>query len=625
MPGFDVAPPDGRRRRCQVPESDVTIGRDRANDLSLPDTNVSRFHAAIIVRDTGEFVLRDLGSRNGTLVNGAPVHRHVLQPGDEILIGSHGIVFLGPDGDPATLSSIGTMPATRRRGAALESPTATDPAGCLRRVESPIDGLGSTGLSLGNERLLEVLKGAQVIAASRDLSLSAARLLECVISFLRGQRGFILLRDGDSLRLETERSDGSSRASALAMDATAVYEALEGRAVVISSGKAANGKDLICIPLLLGETAVGVVGAEGGFPLGAEVPGLDLAAALCGLCAAHIENAREHSRLQRQCSKLHRAAQVGRRFVGRDPILREVCERIRQAAESEYPVLITGETGTGKDLVARSIHECSARRDGPFIACNCAAIPENLLESELFGYAPHSGIANANPRGKPGRFELAHSGTIFLDEIGDFTSNTQAKLLRVLEDCLVERIGAAEPVKVDVRIMTATNKDVRRMVDRSEFRADLYHRINCLQISLPPLRERASDVLLLAAYFLEQHAPAPIRESVRITNETARLLLSYRWPGNVRELRNAILAATTRITGSRLDPQHFEREIADFVGAARALKPLRQVEKEHIRLVLNAVGGNKRKAADILDVSPQTLYKKLSDYGIEREEITRDP
>jgi transcriptional regulator with PAS, ATPase and Fis domain len=234
----------------------------------------------------------------------------------------------------------------------------------------------------------------------------------------------------------------------------------------------------------------------------------------------------------------------------------------------------------------------------------------------MFGYAPHSGISYSNPQGKAGTFEFADGGTIFLDEIGDFSTAMQAKLLRVLEDGCVQRVGSNDIIEVDVRVVAATNKDIRAMIDEGTFRADLYHRINCLQIALPPLRDRESDILLLAAHFLEQHVSPPLREKLHITHETARVLTSYPWPGNVRELRNAILRASLSATGAKLEPEHLLPEITGYLDEPGVIRTLIQVEKEHIQTVLRAANGNKRKAAELLDISPQTLYNKMKEYNV---------
>lgn len=243
----------------------------------------------------------------------------------------------------------------------------------------------------------------------------------------------------------------------------------------------------------------------------------------------------------------------------------EAQNRIKAFAHNDAAVLIRGDTGTGKELVARRIHAQSTRKDNPFVAVNCAAIPETLLESELFGYAPQSGIANANPKGKPGKFELANGGTIFLDEIGDMPLYTQAKLLRVLETQEVDRLSGIAPIKVDVRIITATNQDLEAHVISKRFREDLYYRIKVAEISIPPLRERGDDANLLIEHFLRK-AETETKRSLGITEEAISLLLRFHWPGNVRELEHAIESAValTHIHGDVITKKHLPDHVVKY-------------------------------------------------------------
>ncbi|MFP4055977.1 MAG: sigma 54-interacting transcriptional regulator [Candidatus Brocadiia bacterium] len=613
---FEVRGPEGKSQRRQLPEREVTLGRDGANDIALADSGVSRFHAAIVRKGSGEYVLRDLGSRNGLTVNDAAAFRHVLQPDDAVSLGSHTIVYHGTTEGPQE----GPGPRSRRPRSRRSQTLATTEAGVSsRRLPTAVDGLGLKGGSLDGERLVHVLKCAHIIASTATASLLVARLLESVLSCLEAERGFVLRRDEGGLVCEARRPEGEQGQPLAPTSAQAAYEAIDAQAPVACDGKGPDGLDALCIPLLFEGRAAGVVGAEGAFRELSEIPGLKTATALCGLCAAHVANARERAHLRQQCTRLRDAVEASYRMVGSSAVLDEILTQVDQAAQRDFPVLITGATGTGKELVARAIHQLSDRRDGPLVNLNCAAIPETLLESEMFGYAPQSGIAGANPGGKPGKFELADGGTLLLDEIGDLSPLTQAKLLRVLETGEVERLSATQPVKVDVRIVAATNQDLEAKVEDGSFRADLYHRVRGFEIALPPLAKRSADILLLAAYFLEQQ---PGHERLAIPHATARLLTTYSWPGNIRELKRAIETAAARTAGSRLDPEAFPRQITDAVDSGRAVKSLRQVEKEHIHRVLGFADGNKRKAASLLGISPQTLYDKIKEYGIALEDRT---
>ncbi|MFW6119058.1 MAG: sigma 54-interacting transcriptional regulator [Planctomycetota bacterium] len=604
-------------RTVELAQTDFTLGRDPANDIVIEDPKASRFHAAVVLKGEGSYVLRDLGSSNGTLVNGADVFRHVLRPGDRVGIGEWETRYLGrEEEDEGAQQTLFAMPA--KRGAGAQTSPTTEPEGA---VPSAAGALGLDGADFPQGQLLQVLKSAQVIGSTGSVRLMASRLLDNVLASLGLQTGFVLLSRGENLMCEAARPARMMEDPLPTGCAEAVYRAMDTRAPAVHQGEDAR---TLCIPLVASARAMGAMGVKGAPSEEVGDEARAVAMALCGLCGEHIENARRRAELQRQCQHLHSTAQKSHRFVGSSPRLREVFARVNQAAQFEYPLIITGQTGSGKDLVARAVHDLSRRSEGPFVHCNSAAIPENLLESEMFGYAPKSGIAGANPNGKPGKFEMADGGTLFLNEIGDLSLNMQAKLLRALDRGAVERLGSTATITVDVRVIAATNKDLNAMTEEGTFRTDLYHRLNCLQVRLPRLKQRESDILLLAAYFLEEHVPAPLNETIRFTRETARLLLFYEWPGNVRQLRYAILAAATRATAGRLEVAHFPDEIAGSMDLKGAVKTLDQVEKEHIEKVLRRAGGNKKRAAQLLGISRQTLYTKIEKYDIRPADATLD-
>jgi DNA-binding NtrC family response regulator len=306
--------------------------------------------------------------------------------------------------------------------------------------------------------------------------------------------------------------------------------------------------------------------------------------------------------------------------VGRSTRMQDIFKMVGRVAATDATVLIAGESGTGKELIARAIHRHSDRGAGPFVPVDCAAIPEGLLEAELFGHE-RGAFTNAVAR-RPGRFELAHQGTVFLDEVGELPLDLQAKLLRVLQERVVQRLGGVEPVPVDVRVVAATNRDLRRMVQEGRFRDDLFYRLNVLALELPPLRERREDIPLLAETFLERVSQKQGR-SVRLSADAVECLLRYPWPGNVRELENvmertAILSARDVIGGGDL-PAHIAAGIV--VGAAPNLpaqEGLAEVERVHILQTLERVGWNHSRAAEVLRIGRTTLWRKLKEYGLTR-------
>jgi transcriptional regulator with PAS, ATPase and Fis domain len=281
-------------------------------------------------------------------------------------------------------------------------------------------------------------------------------------------------------------------------------------------------------------------------------------------------------------------------------------------------VLITGESGTGKEVFANVIHEMSNRRDNNFIKINCAAIPENILESELFGYEDGA-FTGARRGGKIGKFELADQGTIFLDEIGDMSFDMQAKLLRVLQEKEIERVGGNTVKKINVRIIAATNQNLQEKIKRGEFREDLYYRLNVIALELPPLRERVEDIPLLCEYFLKKYNDKFGIYIEKIDDEAMDCLKKYSWPGNIRELENAIERAYNLIDGNVIKLKHLPEKIVSnnrplCVGSLN--KTLNEIEKQRIIDALKASGGNKSKAAKMLGINRAGLYQKLKKHGI---------
>ncbi|MDD2904205.1 MAG: sigma 54-interacting transcriptional regulator [Syntrophales bacterium] len=292
-------------------------------------------------------------------------------------------------------------------------------------------------------------------------------------------------------------------------------------------------------------------------------------------------------------------------IVGRDPQMLQIFKQISRLAGNGYPVLITGETGTGKELVAAAIHSESRRARGPFVPVNCGALPEGVVESELFGHV--KGAFSGALRDKKGRFELAHGGTIFLDEVAELPKNMQVKLLRVLENGAFERVGGERTITVDVRIISATNRDLKREIEKRKFRRDLFYRLNVVPLQVPPLRERQGDIPLLVDFFL-QSARKRGRQVPRFSPEALALLQRYPWPGNVRELQNAVHYALARSDRETMGPEELPQEIREE-GARRG--PARKLNLEAVAAALRQCGGNKAKAARLLGVGRATLYRFL--------------
>ncbi|MCC6847531.1 MAG: sigma-54-dependent Fis family transcriptional regulator [Deltaproteobacteria bacterium] len=339
-----------------------------------------------------------------------------------------------------------------------------------------------------------------------------------------------------------------------------------------------------------------------------------------------LERAVQHRRLRAEVKRLQeRVADAGRigDLVGSSSAMQEVYSLITRVADTDSSVLVAGETGTGKELVARALHERSRRRGGPFVAINCAAVPETLLESELFGHA--RGAFTDARAARTGLVVQANGGTLFLDEIGELPLTLQPKLLRVLQERKVRPVGSDAEVPFDVRLVSATNADLESAIEEKRFREDLYFRINVITIPLPPLRARGGDVLLLAQHFLERAAASAGRALRGIAPEAARLLLAYPWPGNARELHNCMeravaLARYDQVTVADL-PERIQQHRPSYVVVAAddpsELVSLEEMERRYILRVMEAVAGNKTMAAQILKMGRKTLYRKLERYGAE--------
>jgi len=342
---------------------------------------------------------------------------------------------------------------------------------------------------------------------------------------------------------------------------------------------------------------------------------LERAELLVQKLAEHEELVKENISLRQKLEDRYRFENI----IAKSSKMERVIELIKVVAKSNATVLITGESGTGKELVARAIHSQSHRRSKPFIAVSCAALPESLLESELFGH--EKGSFTGAYAQKKGKFEFANGGTLFLDEVGEMSANIQVHLLRVLEGKEFSRVGGNELIKVDVRVVSATNKDLRKAIASREFREDLYYRLNVVTIELPPLRERKEDIPLLAQYFLNKFALENKKKITDFSSEATEFMLSYDWPGNVRELENAIERAVILAKDSLITIADLPHENMSLAHSAPIGKNIKEVEKNHILNVLRETEGNYSEAARILGITRMTLYSKVREYGFSVKKI----
>jgi transcriptional regulator with PAS, ATPase and Fis domain len=307
--------------------------------------------------------------------------------------------------------------------------------------------------------------------------------------------------------------------------------------------------------------------------------------------------------------------------------MKKIIETAKKAAKSDCNILIEGESGTGKELFAQAIHNYSKRSKGPFIAVNCASIPRELVESELFGYE-RGAFTGANKEGKPGKFELADNGTIFLDEIGELPYEVQSKLLRVLDNHKIVRVGGTEEKKLNVRVIAATNRNLSEEVNKKNFRNDLYYRINVIKINIPPLRERKGDIELLAKVFVERlnrYNALSVSDYKVLSESFIERLMNYNWPGNVRELQNVIDRAYYLTEGKVIIEEYFPENISENSNAQQenntTIFPIEVIEEKNIREALKIAKGNILKAAEMLNLSRATIYRKIKKYNISVKEL----
>jgi two-component system, NtrC family, response regulator AtoC len=301
-------------------------------------------------------------------------------------------------------------------------------------------------------------------------------------------------------------------------------------------------------------------------------------------------------------------------IVAKSARMQKIIEMIKVVAKSNATVMISGESGTGKELIARAIHAQSYRKNKPFVAVSCAALPENLLESELFGL--EKGTFNVSHAQRKGKCETACKGTLFLDEIGGLSPNIQVHLLRVLEEKEFARVGGAEQIPLDIRLISATNKDMKKSIEAGQFREDLYYRLNVVSIELPPLRERREDIPVLAEFFLKKYNEENLKKLGGFTPEANDFLLKYEWPGNIRELENAIERATILARGDNIEVGDLSQQSLYLPHKAPMGKTMREIEKNHILNILIECGGNCSEASRLLGISRMTLYNKIKAYGL---------
>lgn len=579
----------------------IRIGRGSGCQILLSDPLSSRTHA-IISYEEGCWVASDADSRNGTLVNDKKIVSVQLSNGDRIQVGSTELLFELPDDEEDTEPNGQTL--------ILESPVSVEASG-----------INSVSQLVNNQRSQDMLDLYQLsiclmrCTSPDDVAFTGLEMLRIrtkanVVGFLwvdeRGElKPQLTLPSemGDKLRLHRKLTERVSQ---------------EGRGIWIkdklsSMGREASYADAICIPLMSESTVMGAIHLyrdEGTF----EQVHFDFAISAGNMLAVALESARAQASLSAEHQRLVQRSADFRELIGQSPEMKRLKDRIARVAKASGCALVRGESGVGKELVSRAIHRLSPRKDRPLLCINCAAIPIDLMESQLFGHK--RGAFTGADKDHAGVFQQANTGTLFLDEVGELSLEGQAKLLRILEGHPFMPVGDSKEVTVDVRVIAATNRDLREYVREKRFREDLYYRLSVFELIIPPLRERGRDIEVLTNHFLDHFRAQHGRPGLQLSDKAREKLLEYQWPGNVRQLRNVIDSAVVLAAGNVIQPSDLSLQ---DVGVER-LDTLRldQWEQRLIREALTRTDKNVNEACRLLGVSRATLYRKLEQYSIER-------
>ncbi|HTQ38932.1 MAG TPA: sigma 54-interacting transcriptional regulator [Pirellulales bacterium] len=591
------------------------LGRGEDCQIVLGDPLCSRVHSEVLLDGEGRWIIRDAGSRNGTFVNGQKTDEAVLAEGHNIRVGSNEFEFHLADQPPAVVAE---PQETYTNTIVRDTP--------VRDAGQSLTDTGVLGLAAVRD-----FEQAKQLLVLYQLSI---KLLGCpqpdevvriAIELLQAQTrasivGFLWVDDEGRLKPKFVIPEGSREPADLS-DSLTELVCRKGHAVWIAkqrgspqSDSLGHYADALCVPLVSEHHTFGAVHAylaQGRF----RQSDFDFAISLAHILEIALVRARQQSALETDYQRLVEKSSIFGQLIGDSTGMRELKSKIGRLAKASGGVLIRGESGSGKELVARAIHKASPRADRPMLCVNCAAIPHELMESQLFGHK--AGAFTSADRDHIGFFQQADSGTLFLDEVGEMTLEGQAKLLRILEGHPFLPVGSSQEVTADVRIIAATNQDLQTYVRQKKFREDLYYRLSVFELVVPPLRDRGSDINLLANYFLDHFRRQHGRPHLEISAEARQKLLAYNWPGNVRQLRNVIDSAVVMAGDNRIEAS--DLGLHDISGAPEMeTLALDYWERRLIGEALKRTGGNVPEAAKLLGIGRATLYRKIEEYGINR-------
>jgi len=610
-----------------LPVGTTTIGRDISSDVVISDSRVSRRHATIAVSENGECRLSDHESANGTLVNGVPIRAALLKEGDVVQVGASLFVVSTPSLETPASSTVGVEDPI------LEAHTTvriTEEDLIYFRPEP------SSSSKPRDQRLLNELKAllavGKSIGAMRDMDALQERLLDHVFEAIPAERGAILLlaQEDEELVTSTYRDRKVPSRPSHVSRSVASQVLREGRGILSNavldvatfnpseSLVASKITSLLCVPISAGGKPLGVIYADtSDTSVRFNESDLHLLTGIAAIASMALDQVSYLDRLRGENQRLQEEINLHHDLVGDSPQIHRTLDFIAKACAIDSTVLIRGESGTGKELVARAIHRNSRRKTQAFIAINCAALTDTLLESELFGH--EKGAFTGAITQKKGKIEMADGGTLFLDEVGELSLQAQAKLLRVLQEREFERIGGTRTIKVNIRLIAATNRDLEDS-SKGAFRQDLFYRLNVVSVTLPPLRERREDIPLLAIYFLHRYSKECNRNVTGILPAAMSILKAHNWPGNIRELQNAIERAVALGSSDRICPEDLPENLLEEASTnSKSSRYHDGVAEAKRKLILDAVEqsrGSIVEAAKILNLNSNYLHRLIQNLDL---------
>jgi transcriptional regulator with GAF, ATPase, and Fis domain len=611
-----------------------TIGRASTNRIVLKDELSSRDHAEVYFAED-RWRLRDLKSLNGTRINGDVLDSEwELSSLDEFQIGKARFIFVNQI-DELPQVAMPAFPDTMSIKKRLSNSRFLTP----NPKDLPEDSTAVEGRSIGRD-LMQLYRLSLAMGSATNYHELADIVLDGLLAAVSAEVGAILtIKEGREMEITSVRPEGPARRVYSPVSEFVTHEVMSGREAILAEDVARNrylsqrdsltqlgATSLICAPVIHQDKVLALIHLYCTDPHKSfSNENLEFTIAVAKHLALVMGQMLRQDSLSAENRSLREQLHVESELIGDSPAIKNILEQIGRVAPTNATVLIRGESGSGKELVARAIHFSSPRKEGPFICLNCAAITETLLESELFGH--ERGAFTGATDKKIGKFEASDHGTIFLDEIGEMAYNTQAKLLRVLEGHPFERVGGSTPIRVDVRVVAATNQPLEQNIKEGKFRRDLFYRLQVVEIHVPPMRDRRSDVPMLADHFLKRFIRETGRKIRGFTPAALHKMEEYDWPGNVRELRNVIERAVALARGPYLDVTDILLSSLELPGTAPATRgetfeaiSLDELEKRHIVRTLDHTEWNKSQAATILQIERSTLDRKIKSYQLKKEE-----